>query len=119
MGNELGLVEPKESIFSLPESKEQLCPSLTLQQRIMGFLACSVTGFVMSWILTFVFVFSAFDVKTYAIVFSMCQVLNIAASCFLSTPKGHLKAMKKKHRIIPSVLYVLMIIITIVIAVAT
>lgn len=73
----------------------------------------------MSWILTFVFVFSAFDVKTYAIVFSMCQVLNIAASCFLSTPKGHLKAMKKKHRIIPSVLYILMIILTIVIAVAT
>lgn len=49
----------------------------------------------------------------------MCQILNIASSCFLSTPKGHIKAMKKKHRLIPSIIYVVMIIVTIVIAVAT
>jgi hypothetical protein len=73
----------------------------------------------MSWILTFVFVFSGLNITVYAILFALCQILNIAASCFLSTPKGHIKAMKKKHRIIPSILYILMIIITIVLAVAT
>lgn len=121
MGNELTGAEPtKDSIFSLPSSsQDSLCPKLTLQQRVIGFLACSIVGFAMSWIITFVFVFSGFDVKTFAIVFSMCQMLNIASSCFLSTPKGHLKAMKKKHRIVPSALYILMIILTLVLALAT
>lgn len=90
-----------------------------MKQRIIGFLACSITGFLISWIITFVFIFSGFDVVSYALIFSFCQILNIAGSCFLSTPKGHIKAMKKKSRIIPSVIYISMIIITIIIAVAT
>ena len=90
-----------------------------MKQRIIGFLALSITGFLISWILTFAFIFSGFDVVTYALIFSFCQILNIAGSCFLSTPKGHIKAMKKKSRIIPSVIYISMIIITIIIAVAT
>ena len=92
---------------------------MTMKQRIIGFLACSITGFLISWIITFVFIFSGFDVVSYALIFSFCQILNIAGSCFLSTPKGHIKAMKKKSRIIPSVIYISMIIITIIIAVAT
>lgn len=86
---------------------------------MIGFIACSVTGFILSWILTFVFVFSGMATTPYAIIFALCQVLNIASSCFLSTPKGHLKAMKKKHRIVPSVLYIVSIILVVVIAVAT
>lgn len=90
-----------------------------MKQRIIGFLALSITAFLISWILTFAFIFSGFDVVTYALIFSFCQILNIASSCFLSTPKGHMKAMKKKSRIIPSVTYIILIILTIVIAVAT
>ena len=92
---------------------------MTWKQRMIGFVACSVVGFVLSWILTFVFVFSGMNTASYAIIFALCQVLNIAASCFLSTPKGHLKAMRKKHRIIPSVLYIISIILVVVIATAT
>lgn len=92
---------------------------MSYKQRIIGFLVCSVLGFLISWIMTFIFVFSAFNVTVYAVIFSFCQILNIAGSCFLSTPSGHLKAMKKKHRIIPSIAYIVMIILTIVLAVAT
>jgi hypothetical protein len=67
--------------------------------------------------MTFVFIFTGMNIAVYAIIFSLCQVLNIAGSCFLSTPKGHLKAMKKKERLIPSILYIAMIIITIVLAI--
>ena len=121
MGNELGAQQDKDSIFSGASSgsDEKICPKLSYKQRIYGFLGCSVVGFVMSWVVTFVFVFSGFDVKAFAILFCLCQVLNIASSCVLSTPSGHLKAMKKKHRIIPSVLYILMIILTLVLALAT
>jgi hypothetical protein len=92
---------------------------MSYKTRLMGWLGCSITGWVISLIVTFVFIFSDFDVVAFALLYSLGQVLNIAGSCFLSTPSGHLKAMGKKHRIIPSIVYILSIIITIVIAVAT
>lgn len=123
MGNQIKGEEKTDEITSIfssgKEEQEEICPKLSFKQRIVGFLACSITGFVISWILTFVFVISGFDVTTYALIFSFCQILNIASSCFLCTPKGHLKSMKKKSRIIPSAVYCTMIILTIVIAVAT
>ena len=118
MGNDLGSKDDKDSIFS-PSKDDALCGDMTLKQRVIGFLACSITGFLISWILTFLFIFGGLQMTTFALVFSFCQILNISASCFLSTPKGHCKAMKKKERIIPSVVYITMIILTIVIAVAT
>ena len=92
---------------------------MSYKTRIIGWIACSVVGMVMSIILSIAFVATGFDVVTYAILFSLSQVISIAGTCFLSTPQGHCKAMKKKHRIIPSIVYFLSIIATIVIAVAT
>lgn len=55
----------------------------------------------------------------YAILYSIGQILGIAGTCFLSTPAGHCKDMKKKHRIIPSIVFFVSILLTIIIAVAT
>lgn len=92
---------------------------MSYKTRLLGWLACSITGWLISLIVSFVFVLSNFDVVAFALLYSLGQILNIAGSCFLSTPSGHLKAMGKKHRIIPSILYILSIIVTIVVAVAT
>ena len=92
---------------------------MSYKHRIMGWLACSIIGWVLSLIVSFVFVFSNANIAAFAILYSLGQVLNIAGSCFLSTPAGHLKDMKKKTRIIPSIVYILSIIWTIVVAVAT
>ena len=92
---------------------------MSYKTRVIGWLACSITGFLLSIIISFVFILSDFNVAAYALIYSLGQVLNIAGSCFLSTPSGHCKDMKKKHRIIPSIVYILSIILTIVIAVAT
>lgn len=120
MGNELDSKTEENSIFNFgKDNEESLCGDLSYKNRVIGWLACSGVGFLVSWIMTFLFIFSGLDVVTYALVFSFCQILNIAGSCFLSTPKGHVKAMKKKHRIIPSVVYITSIIMTIVIATAT
>jgi len=86
---------------------------------LIGWLSCSILGFLLSLIISLVFVLSNFNVTAYAILYSLGQVLNIGGSCFLSTPSGHLKDMTKKSRIIPSAVYILSIILTIVIAVAT
>jgi hypothetical protein len=106
-------------MFSFGEENTTLCGDLTYKTRIIGFLACSITGWVLSLIMTFVFIFSEFSVAAYAVTYSIGQILNIAGSCFLSTPEGQIKAMKKKHRLIPSVVYIGLIILTLVIAIAT
>jgi hypothetical protein len=106
-------------MFSFGEDNTTLCGDLTYKTRIIGFLACSITGWVLSLIMTFVFIFSEFSVATYAVTYSIGQILNIAGSCFLSTPEGQIKAMKKKHRLIPSIVYIGLIILTLVIAIAT
>jgi hypothetical protein len=106
-------------MFSFGEDNTTLCGDLTYKTRIIGFLACSITGWVLSLIMTFVFIFSEFSVAAYAVTYSIGQILNIAGSCFLSTPEGQIKAMKKKHRLIPSVFYIGLIILTLVIAIAT
>jgi hypothetical protein len=74
---------------------------------------------LLSLIVSIIFIASAFDVVAYAILYSIGQILSITGSCFLSTPAGHCKDMKKKHRIIPSTIYIVSIILTIVVAVAT
>jgi len=122
MGNALeegtGEKNNDKELFSFGKEKT-LCGDLSYKTRIIGWLACSITGFVLSLIVSLVFVLSNFNVTAFAILYSLGQVLNIAGSCFLSTPSGHLKDMTKKSRIIPSIVYVLSIILTIVIAVAT
>jgi hypothetical protein len=74
---------------------------------------------VLSIIVSIAWIASGFDVVAYAILYSLGQIISIAGTCFLSTPAGHCKDMMKKHRIIPSSIYILSIILTIVIAVAT
>lgn len=120
MGNSLDEKKSDEKgIFSFGSEDNSPCGDMSYKTRIIGFLACSIIGTVMSFIVSFVFIFSDFDVAVFAVVYSLSQVLNIAGSCFLSTPSGHLKAMKKKHRIIPSVTYISLIILTLIIAIAT
>lgn len=85
----------------------------------MGWAACSSIGMLMSLIVSLCWIFTSFDIVIFAIMYSLGQVLNIVGSCFLSTPKGHLKDMKKKTRIIPSCLYIGSIILTLVLAIAT
>lgn len=122
MGNTLqeGGAQKKDQKDLFDFGKEKtLCGDLSYKTRIIGWLACSIVGFVLSLVICLVFVLSNFNVAAFAILYSLGQILNIAGSCFLSTPSGHLKDMKKKSRIIPSIVYVLSIILTIVVAVVT
>ena len=121
MGNALdeGKSDKSEkSMFSFGK-EETLCGDLSYKTRLMGWLGCSIAGMLLSIIVSLIFVFTGFDVVAYAILYSLGQIISIAGSCFLSTPAGHCKDMMKKHRIIPSCVYIISIILTIVIAVAT
>ena len=57
MGNSTAAKDEK-SIFSFGDNNPTLCGDLTYKTRIIGFLGCSITGWVLSLIITFVFIFS-------------------------------------------------------------
>lgn len=76
----------EKSMFSFGEDNQTLCGDLSYKTRIIGFLGCSIVGWLLSLIITFVFILSDFNIAAYAILYSFGQVLNIAGSCFLSTP---------------------------------
>lgn len=97
---------------------ESCCPKLTLKQRVVGWVACSVIGWVLSIFATISLLTSS-DAVTFAVLYSIGQMLNIAGSVFLSTPQGQWKAMTNKSRLITSIVYVLSIVLTLVIALTT
>ncbi len=84
MGNDVK--KEDKTMFSFGENNPTLCGDLTYKTRLIGFLGCSITGWLLSLIITFVFIFSDFDIAAYAIIYSLGQIMNIAGSCFLSTP---------------------------------
>jgi hypothetical protein len=98
MGNtieETGSEKSEKSMFSFGK-EETLCGEMSYKTRVIGWLGCSITGTILSFITTLVFILSDFNVTGFALLYSLGQILNIAGSCFLSTPQGHFKAMKKK-----------------------
>jgi hypothetical protein len=103
----------------LSGSKEKsCCPKMTLKQRAIGWLVCSVIGWLLS-IMATISLLTSSDATTFAILYSIGQMLNIAGSVFLATPKGQWKAMTNKSRLVTSIVYVVSIILTLVIALAT
>lgn len=56
------------------------------------------------------------SIAQFAVLYSVGQVLNIVGSMILVTPKGQWKAMTSKTRRITSIVYILSIIVTLVVA---
>lgn len=109
------------SIFSPPKEEdafEQCWPKLSYRKRITGWIVCSVIGWVLSLMGTITLALSD-SIVAFAVLYSIGQIINIVGSCFLSTPKGQWKAMKKKERRIASIIYISSIIATLVVAFAT
>ena len=112
LGGIFSSVKPEENTF------EACWPKLSYKERAIGWISCSVVGWVLSLIASLMLAFSS-DMVLFAVLYSIGQVINILGSCFLSTPKGQWKSMKKKKRRIASAVYILSIIATLVVALAT
>ena len=78
-----------------PIQEDQCWPKLSYQHRAIGWIICSILGWILSFIGTMLLTFSD-KYATFAVLYSIGQILNISGSCFLSTPKGQWKAMNKK-----------------------
>lgn len=117
MGNSEGK-EIELPNFLSGSKEESCCPKLSLKQRAIGWIVCSVIGWVLSIFAT-ISLLTSTEATTFAVLYSIGQVLNITGSVFLSTPKGQWKAMTNKSRLVTSIVYVVSIILTLVIALTT
>lgn len=91
-------------------------PDLSLKERIVGWLVCCFIGWVLSFLASVSLVASD-DVAAFAVMYSLGQILNILGSTLLATPKSQWKAMTSKSRWLISLIYVLSIVATVLVAI--
>jgi len=92
-------------------------PSLTWEERIMGFVGCFAIGFTLS--LTSIFSFPQLllgDPSPFAWKYSVGNVLGLASSTFLVGPQAQLEQMASPVRIGATIAYLASIVVTVVAA---
>jgi hypothetical protein len=96
------------------DESSSLCPTLTMFQRAVGFgimLAISVVLGVVSWIAVF-----NQDWTLFGIMFTLSSLCAIGSSLFLAGPMAQIKKMFDESRWIATVIYLLSMVLTLVVA---
>ncbi|KAH9598275.1 Vesicle transport protein [Trypanosoma melophagium] len=96
------------------EEEDNLCPSLTLEQRVIGFCVCFALGFLFS-IFAWVAIFSL-DFNTFAVINTLANVTSIGSTMFLCGPVKQVKRMFDSTRIIATIVYLSAMVLTFVVA---
>jgi hypothetical protein len=98
------------------DDENELCPTLTFQQRIYGFGGCLVLGFLCA-ILAWIAVFQSNWVQ-FGIFITFSNVSAISGSLFLAGPKKQAKKMFEETRWIATAVYFTAMVATLVAAFA-
>ena len=91
------------------------CFGLTYKQRIIGFACCFVAGALISFVSTF----TVFNIKRFAVLYSLGNIVALCGTGFLVGPCRQLKNMFHKKRVITTIVYLTFLILTLVVAFAT
>ena len=79
-------------------TKDSMCPTLTVKQRIYGFVICFSLGCIISW-LSVAGVLGAFkNPKKYALLFSFANLLSLGATFFFSWPSKPMEKNDEKNK---------------------
>lgn len=87
-----------------------LCPSLSWETRIKGFIGCFVLGFLISIVGVVLFFFGNYT--GFGILYTLGTLTAIASTFFLRGPLAQLKSMFKETRIIATIVMILMLALT-------
>jgi hypothetical protein len=101
---------------SLTENKEDLCcPTLTFQERMIGFGVCFVVGILIEFLSfgSLIGLFSG-NASRFAILFSLGNIISITGTFFLIGPKRQLKNMTDKKRLFTTLIFVASVAMTII-----
>lgn len=97
------------------DDKNELCPTLTFQQRIYGFIGCLLLGFMLS-ILSWISAFKR-NWEMFGLFFTMGNIVAMSSSLFFAGPVKQFKRMFEETRWIATSVYVVAMILTVVVAV--
>ena len=92
-----------------------ICPKLSFQHRLIGFVACGCIGYLLSFIGSMT-LFTG-DVTTFAILYVMGNVIALCATGFLFGPRTHCKKMWDPCRRWSTTFYLSMLLIVFCVAV--
>ncbi|CAH0563901.1 unnamed protein product [Brassicogethes aeneus] len=97
----------------------QLNDSATLSwsTRLKGFLACFIIGILLSFLGSFA-LFFAKGLKTFAIFYTLGNVVSMASTCFLMGPFNQIQKMFASTRAIATIIVIASFILTLVAALA-
>ncbi|OWZ21650.1 putative membrane protein [Phytophthora megakarya] len=100
------------------DSLTPTCPSLTRQQRMIGFASCFVLGYLVSFGSTFALIAGSDNGTKFGITYSLGNIISLCGSGFLVGPKQQVKLMFKPVRRVATIIYLLMIVVVLVVALA-
>lgn len=98
------------------QDDDNICPSLSFKQRMIGFAICLAFA-VMMEILAIVTLFQQ-EYVTFGIVNTIANIFALSSTLFLSGPKKQVKKMFDETRRIATVVYLLTMVLTFVVALA-
>ena len=95
-------------------TKDSMCPTLTVKQRLYGFVTCFCLGMLFS-ILSIGGIFGALlSTYKFAILYSLGNITSMGSTLFLFGPASQCKRMFKRGRFIATTLYLLALVSTLV-----
>jgi len=94
---------------------ESCCPSLSLKWRIIGFLSCLLLGLVLCGIGAFI-MYTDSDKVTFAVLYSIGNVVAIASTMFLTGPRSQFKKCIHPTRLPAALVFIAAFTITLVLA---
>ncbi|CAM9868208.1 unnamed protein product [Ectocarpus sp. 4 AP-2014] len=92
----------------------EICPSLTFQQRVGGFVVCLALGYLLSFLST-VMLWSG-DLSSFALIYCLGSLIAIGATSFLIGPRRQCGKMFHKKRRIACVIYLVLLFAVIILA---
>merc|ERR1712010_319681 len=109
--------EDKTALDKLEDQMDECCPTLTLKQRIIGFVICAGVGLLLT--LGSFFRFKKCvdgDCAPFAVIYTLGNIIAVLGSFFLSGPCKQLKSCFELGRLCATITFIVMMILTLVIA---
>jgi hypothetical protein len=99
------------------EQNDSLCPTLSLENRLYGFVGCFIVG----WVLSFgsIFALSTGSITAFVIFYSLGNLTALSSTFFLMGPMKQLKSMFDPTRAISAMIFLGLLITTLVVAITT
>jgi hypothetical protein len=94
------------------EEENEICPTLTYKQRIIGFVCCFALAIILG-IISWISLFNG-DIPVFAIIFTCSSLTSVASSLFLTGPMKQLKKMFEESRWIATLVFLVSMVMTLI-----